>query len=297
MTYTSGRYHLTNLIQDVASELGSMRTFKATGGSATTVVNAKTGIEDSTLTRGTIIIVESTDSAAPEGEFQELASFAANTGTFTVDTAFSATVASGDIFGYVTGQYPLYQMIRNVNQGLQNLGRVPVVNTTELTTESNKTEYDVPPEWKYDIFRIDIQSYTDDADDNVWVEVPDWRYVPAAAGTDGKLIFHSQMNAGYALRAWTWQKHPRLSTYDDLIHEAIDPTLAKLAVLDATLKFQNSLTKGEDSYLIQLWNDTRERLEDAKRRYKIVPSRHFGRLSIPRTDESAYTGGADKVRL
>lgn len=297
MTYTSGQYHLTNLIQDVADELGAMRTFKASGGTTTTVVNAETGIEDSTLTRGSIIIVETSDALAPEGEFSELDSFAANTGTFTVSTAFTVAPAAGDVFGYLTGQYPLYQMIRNANRGLSSLGRVPVPNITELTTAENQTEYDAPPAWKYDLFRVDIQSYTDDSNDNVWVKMGGWEYIPGAAGVDGKLVFDVQPPVGYALRVWTWQKHPRVSDYGDFIHEAIDPELAKLSVLDATLKFQNSLTKGEDDYLIQLWNDTRERLQEAKRRYKIAPHKTSGRLSIPRPGKSEYTGEPGKVRL
>ena len=296
MAYTSGRYHLSNLLQDTYERLGQISTYLATGGSTTTAVNASTGITDTNLT-GTLFVLETTDNAAPEGEFQRLSAFATSTGTFTVDTAFTAVVGAGDFFRYATPLYPLDSMIQLVNSGLRSLGPLVYVDTTTLDTASNQTEYTAAVEWKYQPIRVDIQTLTGDANDNQWQIISNWRYVPAVGGTAGLIVFDHQPTAVRDLRIWYKEPHARVNTYEDKIHEAIHPDLATSACVERALRWLNGRTGYSDPGFVQAWNESKQELQNSKELYPIDQEKRPSKLlNVARGDitEEAEVG---KVRL
>lgn len=295
MAYVSGQYHLTDLLTDVLRDLGSLQYFTATGGTTTTAVNTSTNLTDTSLS-GTIFIKDTTDGGAPIGEYQEITSFVPSTGTFTF-SAMTVTVEAGDVFGYANPRYPVAQVIEHCNRGLSKLGMLPVTDTTTLTTATDQTEYAASIEWKYHVFRIDLQTDDDDANDNRWVRLHNWEFIPASAGSTGLIVFHQNPPSDYALRVWSWQRHPRVDAYDDPINEAVHPDLAIAACVEETLRYQNSLTNGEDDFLLQLWNSSREELAEMKRRHPIVSRRTGGGLTIPRPSDVPITGEPNKVRL
>ncbi len=296
MAYTTGRYHLTNLLQDMYERLGQVTTYLAASGTTTTAVNTATGITDTNLS-GSLFILETTDNAAPEGEFQRLSGFATGSGTFTVDTAFSAAVGTGDFVRYATPLYPLDSVIQLANSGLRGLGPLVKVDTTTLDTASDKTEYAAAVEWKYQPFRVDIQTHTDDANDNRWYLVKGWNYVPAAGGSTGLIIFDHQLTAVRDLRIWYREPHARVNNYDDKIHEAIHPELATAACVERALRWLNGRTGYVEPGFVQAWNESKQELQNAKELYPIFQERRPSKLldaSRGAREEEAPVG---KVRL
>ena len=288
MAYVSGRYHLSNLLMDVYARLGSITFYSASGGSTTTAINTGTNITDTNLS-GALFVKETTDNAAPEGEFSTLSSFAPGTGTFTVGTTLGASVGSGDIFGYATPLYPLQQLIELANMGLSSIGKLVLVDTTILTGVSNQSEYAVSVAWKNKVTRVDIQGITSDSDDNKWIKYDNWEYIPAAAGSTGLIVFNSYIPVGHDLRIWYTAKHPRVNSYDDFINEAIDPELAIAATVAQAVEWQLSRTQGNNSFLIQKLNDARDQFRVALGEFKLRQKnkiKHFNLGSTAYYDNS-----------
>jgi len=295
MTYTSGSYHLTDLLSDVLRELGSIQYFTASSGSTTTAVNTETNLTDTSLS-GTIFIKDTTDGALPIGEYKSVSAFAPATGTFTF-SAVSAVVGAGDVFGYANPRYPVSQLIEHCNRGLSKLGQIPVISTTDLTGVANQTEYAASLAWKYDVFRVDLQQVTTDANDNKWLELRDWEYIPATAGSTGLIVFQRQISVGNKLRVWSRQRHPRVDAFDDVINESIHPELAVGACVVEALRYQNGLTSGEDKFLLQLWNNANEELVALKAAYPVVDMRKGSGFYVPHDNDYAYEHDPDTIRI
>ncbi len=189
-------YSLWQLLRDAYSELGQLQVAEATGGSAATLVDSKltgTGRDDD-WQGGAVIILEA-DGESPEGEFGRVSGYVDSTGTLTFP-AMTVAVECGDLYGLVPEVYPLHQMIVLANLALRGLGDVLNVDTTTLDTESGRSEYPASIAWKRRPPReIDIQGNAD-VDDNRWVRIQDWHFVPAIANTPGKIIFRHPPQAG-----------------------------------------------------------------------------------------------------
>jgi len=266
-------YKLWNLVRDAYQELGQLQVAKATGGSTTTVVDTKlvnTGKDDD-WKDGAVIVLEDAGgaSAAPEGEFARVSAYVDSTGTLTIDT-LTAGVASGDVYGLVSAYYPLQQMIEIVNLALKSLGDLVLVDTTTLDTATDKTEYAAAVAWKRRRpVQVDIQTQTGDADDNRWEPLYDWEFVPAAAGSTGLIVFKQQPTASRDLRIWYESAHPRVNTYEDVIHETVHPALAVAAVVEKALVWQNTRLEGGNDFLLLRLNDAKNELDRAKALYPI----------------------------
>lgn len=291
-------YTLGELIFDVYSALGQVTTFKATGGTTTTAVNAKTGYTQANLT-GAIIVRETTDGAAPEGEFQEVTSFAQSTGTFTVGSAFTAAIGAGDIFGYASPLYPLYQVIESINAGLRWLGDLYLVDTTSLDTASAQTEYTASTTWKRrPPVRIDIQGNTSDANDNRWVTVSDWEYIPAAPGSSGLIVFKGQLPVTRDLRVWYQDLHPRVNTYEDVIAEVISPELAVAVCAEKAALWQKNRTQGSDPGIVEAHNTALQERDRAVQMFPIWKPSPVAKIFRPGFHSNyPETGEPNKVRL
>jgi len=275
-------YQLWNLIRDTYQELGQLQVGQATGGSTTTVVDARlarTGKDDD-WKDGAVIILEDGAGAAPEGEFARVSGSVDSTGTLTID-ALTAAVASGDVYGLVSAYYPLKQMIELANVALKSLGDLALVDTTTLDTEPDKTEYAAAVGWKRRRpIQVDIQVRTGDADDNRWQTLYDWEFVPSSAGLSGLIGFRQQPTASRDLRVWYEDVHPRLSDFDDVIHETIHPTLAVAALAEKALGWQNTRLGGGNDFLLMRWNDAKDALERAKVMHPIWKPRARARMLL-----------------
>ena len=264
------------MLQGVYKALGQLRVSTATGGSTTTIVDTKRvgTANDDDFRNGVAFVVRDAGgaSAAPEGEFNRISAYVDSTGTFTVDTAYTAAPASGDTYAWANQQYPIYEMIQAMNDGLRLLGDVPLVDTTTLDTAAAQTEYAAAVAWKRRRpYRIDIQGRTGDANDNQWLEVSHgaggWYWVPAAAGSTGLIVFDFQPPTSLDMRIWYADRHPVVNAYGDVINERIEPELAVLAGKMKALEWQVARTRGADQFVVQMLNDTklefdRRRLEE-----------------------------------
>jgi len=282
MTYSATEYNLSDLIQDSYRELGQLNVGVATGGSATTVVDStladKAGGDDAWVD-GAIFIIEdgTTAGTSPEGKYALITAYADSTGTFTFATMTDA-VASGDTYGYANNMWPLYQMVEFANDALRGLGDIPLIDTTTLDTAASQTEYAYAIAWKRrPPIRVEIQTKTSDADDNRWKVLNGWEYRPATAGSTGLLVL-PQLPTSRDIAIWYMDRHPRVNSYDDPILKSIHPELAKRALVEKALQWQNRRMMGGDDFLLQTWNDAKMQLEMAKMQYPIWKPRRKSKL-------------------
>ncbi|MBW8012501.1 MAG: hypothetical protein FVQ83_14895 [Chloroflexi bacterium] len=279
-------FNLSNLVQAIYTELGQLTASTATGGSTTTAVDSKLQGQygDDDWKDGALFVIRDAAGAgaAPEGEFSRISAYDddGSDGTFTIDS-LTAAIASGDTFGFVNAYYPLHSMIELVNAALRALGDIALVDTTTLDTESSKTEYAAAVAWKRRRpLAVDIQGKTGDGNDNRWVRVYDWDFVPAAPGSTGLIIFKSQPTSSRDIRVWYKDAHPRLSDYDDVVSETITPELAVAVGVERALRWQNSRAGGGDPFLLERWNDAKVELERAKTAFPVWTPRRSAKLMI-----------------
>lgn len=263
-------YTLSQLLEDVYSELGQLQVSTATGGSTSSLEDSKmqgSGSDDD-WKHGTLIILEA-DGAPPESEFSAISEYNQKNGTFILADPLSAAPDAGDSYGLVSASYPVRTMLRLVNGGLRALGDLPLVDSLTLATSSGVCEYPTQVEWqRRPPSRIEIELECGLSSPS-WERLYDWEYLPAAPGEQGRIVFGQALPDGRRLRVWYQAPHPRVNAYDDVIAEVISPSLAVAACVEQALRWANSRLGGGDSFLLQRWNDARHTLEDARVRYPI----------------------------
>lgn len=280
--------YFSDLLQRTLRALGQLQTSVATSGSTTTVTDTKqagTQGEDDAWKNGTLFIIRDAGgaNAAPEGEFQRISAYDDSEGIFTVDTAFSISPASGDEYGFSNSVYNIYDLKQICNDALADLGMVPLVDTTTLDTEANKTEYSYAVTWKYrPPLAVDIQTQTDDSNDNLWAPQAYYRYVPATAGTAAMFELLPQPTASRDIRVWYLGHHTKLNAYSDVVNEFIFPELAVAACAFYVVDYQIGMQGGGDDSLESQYNKLADRLDRAKDKYPIWrPRKKQTILTIP----------------
>ena len=293
-------YTLSTLLVDLYAELGQLTVSTATSaGTTATIVDSKMadklGDEDSVSWAA--FIIEDAAGKAPEGEMALVTSYTDSTGTFT-SPASSYTVApsTGDVYGFTNDFYPYYDMIRTVNRALKSLGEIPLTDTTTLDTAASQTEYTYSLDWKRSPpLRVDSQTKTTDANDNQWMQIMDWEYIPATAGSTGLLVL-PQLPSSRGLRIWYRGVHPALNTYEDAVYEGLPDQLVLAACVEKALIWQNSRMQGGDDFLLQRLNDARTDLAIARATYKAwSPKARPGLLTLSpcvEGDRFTYPGPA-----
>jgi hypothetical protein len=263
---------------------GQMTVSKATGGSTTTIVDSTQARgRDNTWKEGAAFLIYDAGGlgAAPQGEMRRISAFTASSGTFTVDTAFTAAPASGDVYGFIGEYYPLQQMIQLVNDALADIGDLPLVDTTTLDTVAGDSEYAAAVAWKRGRpTEIAVQGRTGDSADNQWRVVHDWEYVEAAPGTAGRIIFRQYPWASRDLRVRYQGPHPYVVAAADVIAEVLEPELVVAALSKHALNWQNKRLQGSDPYLLQAENDARQAFENARVERPIARPQRKNKLFI-----------------
>jgi len=267
-------------------KIDSLEEFAATGGSTTTVVNGNIANrqdrpDDNYSIDATAIIVRDAGglSAAPEGQMQRINAYNSATYTHTVDTAFTAAPASGDVVAIANADIPLREMYREINNALVKIGEIPLVDST-LTSASNQTEYALPVALKReDLVRVEYQGYTGDANDNQWVPISNWDVIPAAPGSTGLLIL-PQIVSGRTIRIVYMGVHPTITTYSSVISEYIHPSVIIPAVTKECLRWYNATTGGKSNYWLQKENEASQDLEIALRKHPIWTPNYTPRYHV-----------------
>jgi len=260
---------LSKICQRVWRETGFSIDVTATGGSTTTIVDANSPYTtDDALIGGTAVVVRDAAGAgaAPEGEYARISDFVASTPTFTVGTALTTAVASGDTILLATPRIKLPQMVAAVNDGLTNLGTISLVDTS-ITTVAEQTEHALPVGLKIkSLLDVQVQGQTGDANDNEYYSIKGrTRYVPAAPGSTGLLVI-PQFAAGYTIKLIYEGYHPTLSVFSSVVSETIQEELAVAAAIDKALAWYVS-KRGESAlgtFAIQRWNDAKQTLQMQK---------------------------------
>lgn len=251
MTYSATQLQLTQVLQQLYRRIGGKTTLLTgvTGGSeTTTAIDTKLARDlgnsnrDDYFNGGAFIVIEDAggSNAAPEGEFTLISDYVATTTLLTLSPALSSGLASGDRVLICTPDFPLYDVIEQVNDALRTLTETPRFDTS-ITTAANQTEYTLPAAVKGGrILNVEIQGITTDANDNRWRPVPrsSWEEWFAAAGSAG-VIRLPQFAQDYTIRL-TYQKwHPRVDAYDSPIDEFYHPELVHAAVMTQVLQWRN----------------------------------------------------------
>jgi hypothetical protein len=262
---------LFDILKNAYLELGQLENHLATGGGVNTMIDTKMADKygDNDLVDGTLFVIRDGggSNAAPEGEAQSIISNDEASSTVTVGANFTAAIAAGDTIGIAKNVYPLYTLIDLTNRALASLGTIQLTDTS-LTTITDHTEYALPVALKYkQPVRVQIQTETDDADDNKYVDVNNWYVVPSAAGSTGLLIFNGEYTSGYKIKLWYETEHPRLSLMTDKLSETIHSEYATMLVAVKALQWQNDRQSGQDAYMLQRLNKAAADLEDARRRF------------------------------
>lgn len=254
---------------------------QATGGSTTTVVDTILSLDTDVKANGSILIFETTDGLAPQGEIKRVASNTANTYT---TAAYSAAVGAGDLYAYIAKDFNVYELLPMINIALRN--KVPPIGLkdTSITTAASQREYALPTAVKEGSIRaVYEQTNTGDSNDNQWAARYDWEVHPAAANSTGLLVFQKQPTSGRTIRIDYIGRHPKITAFTDYLHESVRPELFK-----AALKFTLDSSRNEEAIASQdgyrdLYNAARDEWNEALLRYPvwqppvIRPARTFGR--------------------
>lgn len=232
---------LTNIVQQLAVDLGQAEEFTATGGSATTTINTGWNALDDPPEeerfKGHYIIVKRDvggAGASPEGKFALISAYNVDTQTLTHATVADA-VASGDSILFVsTSMFPFLDMITAVNRGLRDLGMFSFVDRT-LTTATQQTEYSLPAN-VIEITDVRIQTDTD-SNDNQYVSIGGWKLIhPTTTLSTAPILYIPQQASGYTIEVHYNGWHPELTSYSDIVNKFIPKPLvvaaAKVALLE-----------------------------------------------------------------
>lgn len=293
-----GNYTLFDCVYRTMREMGVLIEGTATGGSTNTIADSVDRTEsDDAWNGGTAFIIYDAAGAgaAPQGEFDQISDFANTGGVITVRNGFSTAVAAGDRYAIAKKKYPLQFIRQCVNRALQSLGSIPITDTTSITTEDNKTEYNLP-QTPIDLRQVYIQTNDDDADDNQWFLLHNWTEMVTATGTANILILPIQPESGYALKLVYGANHPDLITYNDKLSEEVPIerviyTAARLALQDKMMEI--------DPIIQQRINNLRRRELEVQSYFpihNILPPR-TGKIILSYFDDTTRDDEPNKVYL
>ena len=216
--------NLFDVLVGAARRLEALHEANATGGSTTTLVDSKLtalGWADDHWNGGSAFLIYDAAgaAAAPQGESRAVSDYVSSTGTITVSTAFTAAPAVGDFYGGATNRYPRGTLISKVNEALSEIGDIPTVDITSLTTLAATREYSLPVAAKRDLRQVWIARNT--------AAPYDWEKALAAyvewagANTAGNLIFPYQPPAGYKIKLVYLAAHGFVQADTDKISEYV----------------------------------------------------------------------------
>jgi len=284
-------FTFSEMISGALRKMGTLRI------STTTSSGSASGAVDNTLTAITAdddyqlapwfcmssVAASGANTGILTGEFAEVSSYSAGTGTFTFAAgSFSSKVENGTAYAVGTPEFRLNLLKELANDALRSLGDLDNVDTTSIVSSVGQTEYSFAVAMKRSApLRVDVQNDTTSSGDvNDWVTIHDWEYEPAAAGSAGALIIPDHLASGRDLRIWYVAPHGRVTAYSGTIDERVHPDLAVLALVEKLYEFRNSLNRGSLAFDVQRWNDAKVQVQEAIAKYPIWKSQRRPKLLI-----------------
>lgn len=275
--------NLGKLLEEVYVSCGLLALRRAaTGGSTTTVVDSAyanrkgDGYYSQGANGGHILIIsQTTDRAAPEGQFGEISGFtlSTTTPTFTVPT-MTAAAGAGDIYSVMKPAIQLQEMIGRINEGLRRITEQERVDTT-LTTLANTLAYNLPTGVrKNNILKIEIGN---DAYNYGWEDAPGYEITPSSGGTADILRFHFQPDydsstaANKTIKITYLASHPVLSVYSDYVEKSLSDDLVIKICAEAA--FEMLMRKKTSSYTekgkVLMWAEIQQRAAMARQEHPV----------------------------
>jgi hypothetical protein len=263
---------LFTLAYQVLREIGTLMEGTATGGSTTTIIdtNDRTEVDDY-WNGGTAFIVYDAGGAgaAPEKEYSVISDSASSTKTITLRSTLTAAVASGDKYAVCTQRYPLERVVQEINDALMAMGRIPIVDTTSVQIDSNKTEYSLPIAANTDLRQVWIQNVTSDANDNRWQELNNWYIQRTATGTADLLVFPYQLPEDYYCKLVYLDQHPELRISTDKLSETVHPERVIYHAATGVMKWFRDKRKSNQRWLLEKISDLESKAIEAEIKYPI----------------------------
>jgi hypothetical protein len=274
MTYNASKFQLTHLLQEAWYRMGQIRRWKITGGSTTTAINTLwAGVEeqlyeddDPSLIYGTMVVLQTTDGLAPEGQMKMIVDYDSSSQTISFDSALTAALEVGDIIGIASPMFPLEDMISLTDIALGKLGEIDIPDTS-ITTVANKTEYALPALVAKKPIRVRRQT-TKIVNNNHWQNVPNWDVIPNSPDSFWTLVL-PDVEQGYLLEVLYRDKHPHLTSYDKTILPTIYPELAVCSLVAEAYQWYNNQTGGSNQYFLQRENKSLQDLEAAQVKFPM----------------------------
>jgi hypothetical protein len=286
---------LFDLTYRVARELGYLEEGIVTSGSVSSLSDTHDRTEDADYWNGGtawILYDQAGAGAAPEGEYAIINDFA--TPTISFRNNMSAAPAYGDRYAVATNHVPLHTIISKINQALMDMGVVPYVDHTTITTENNKTEYTLPIAAGLDLREVWLQTYNSDTDDNDWMLLSGWIVSINATGTGPTLILPTQYDAGYKLKLVYMVEHPSLWNATDMLSDAIPlERVVYPAVRDCFTWLLQRTRRDEFNRDIEIW--TNKATEAKNTRPIFSPKRGAKQSVLWSQDSKSYPG--DRANL
>lgn len=282
------------LLEEVYAQCG-LRVLRrvATGGSTTTVVDSglanKKG--DGYYAQGNngghiLFLSQTTDRAAPEGQYGEVSAFTLSTSTptFTIPT-LTATAAAGDIYSVMKPTILLQEITAQCNEGLRRLPPLELVDTS-LTTSANTLAYTLPfAVGQYELLGVEVGN-----DTLGWSDAPGFSVTPASGSTQDKLVFTSfpfydantPGNATIKIRYRA--KHPVMSIYSDTLEKSVPDNLAIAVCAEAAweLLMSKRLNWWGDKTKVAMYNAIQKRADRARLEnpIRIKPANRMPRINL-----------------
>lgn len=260
----------------VARKLAVLIRGTVDSGSATTCVDALRREVDDHFIGGTIWAINTTDDAAPAGEWAIVTDFEKSSGTITHES-LTAVFGAGDTYGIATNRFPLSTIITAINDQLINY-KAPRYDATSLDVVVNQSEYTLPAGiTKYNLLNV-YESTVDDSDNNRW-SVLKFRVQPAAAGSQHTLVIESRrigVGNDFLLEYESWVEPVSLAT--DVIDESIPlPRLAIHAAANVVLMTMSQFASGNDLDM-ELWKFLTKQAAEYDRKWPTRPTKKRGKV-------------------
>lgn len=291
-------FTLSELLQEGYKRLGQFEISKATGGTATSILDSLRNGEDgdNAWDAGAAFVISTTDGLAPAGEFSRISTSVGGTWALTLADTLTAAVGAGDTYGFASPEYSLFMMVELANTALMKLGDLDLVDTATLDGTTNTTEYAASVDWKYPYgpTQVDIAQGTD-TDNYRWVMSNNWYYEPATAGSGGKIIFREYPYSGRDIRVWYRGPHPRVESFDDVIDQRFNKELVAQSLVQTALEWNNSRSRGADDFLIGRQNQAAQDFAEAKFTSPPVKQGRRSKLLILGSSRNTYPGDRNPV--
>ena len=165
-------HNRANVRQMIARRLGRFDVISASGGSTTTAISTTRLFQPDDYWNGSLLYVQSANSAAPEGEERIVTDYDQATQTLTVGLAFTAAIANGDILEIHAGHTSVVELQNLISDAVKQAGQYWYKETWDTTTvdwTAGTYSYSLPAE----VRRL-REVYTRPSSSHRWRPFPNW---------------------------------------------------------------------------------------------------------------------------